>query len=163
MRAQPEKLLSIATKQELLLEVLAKCSQTRLRVNGTSMLPALLPYDVVILRRAGINELSRGDIVLVENNGSLLLHRIVNLGAGWAQTRGDFLLHDDAPLQIDRIHAKVVAVERFGHELATVPGVHSLAQVVARVDQAFRWPSSLAHIYARVRTQLFSRLVAKDA
>jgi hypothetical protein len=141
-------------KHALLVEVLSKYGHARLQVNGTSMLPALLPYDVVALQRPETNELSRGDIVLIESDGRCFLHRIAHLEAGWVQTRGDFLLHKDESLPIEKVCGKVVAVERFGRQLVAVPCFHPLAQAIARLDQSFPIPSSLAHIYARTRMQL---------
>jgi signal peptidase I len=88
-------------------EVVRSTGEVRLRVLGTSMAPAMLPGDLVSIRRAGLDKISLGEVVLFAQNGRLFVHRVVGRNevsaAGNPEkpcliTRGDRLRHDDPPV-----------------------------------------------------------------
>ena len=81
-------------RKDLLKEVLLRWGSARLQANGTSMLPSLLPYDVVSLVRCSAGDLLLGDLVLCEPADGWLLHRVARLENGWVHTRGDLLFFD---------------------------------------------------------------------
>ena len=66
-------------------------------VSGNSMSPSIRDGDLVLTARlwrgGGV-----GDVVLVErpSDGQLLLHRVIERGAGWRRTQGDASLSPDA-------------------------------------------------------------------
>jgi hypothetical protein len=66
-------------------------------VSGNSMSPSIRDGDLVLTARlwrgGGV-----GDVVLVErpSDGQLLLHRVIERGAGWRRTKGDASLSPDA-------------------------------------------------------------------
>jgi hypothetical protein len=153
MPVESPQFVGAALRQELLLETLRSHGRTRLRVNGTSMLPALLPYDVLQLERSDPKELRQGAIVLYARDGSLVAHRIARLNPTEAQTRGDLLLHDDPPIAIEEILATVSALERFGRTLP-VPPRGRAAAMLARAERWLHFPSAFVHIYARARLRL---------
>ena len=148
MPLQSQELLD--PRKDLLKEVLLRWGCARLQVNGTSMLPSLLPYDVVSLVRCSAGDLLPGDLVLCEREDGWLLHRVVRLENGWVHTRGDHLPFDDPPAPAENVIAKVVGLERFGRQRA-VPPVGFATCVFARANQSLGLLADAAHIYARLR------------
>lgn len=102
-------------------EVVRNFGELRLRVFGTSMVPSILPGDLVFIHRANLNEISPGEIVLFLQNGRLFVHRVVNRkvagtpGGGEEPcliTRGDRLRHDDPPVSSSELLGRVISIER---------------------------------------------------
>ena len=66
-------------------------------VTGNSMSPSIRDGDLVLTARLWRGG-EVGDVVLVErpSDGQLLLHRVIEQGAGWRRTQGDASLSPDA-------------------------------------------------------------------
>lgn len=66
-------------------------------VTGNSMSPSIRDGDLVLTARLWRGG-EVGDVVLVErpSDGQLLLHRVIQRGAGWRRTQGDASLSPDA-------------------------------------------------------------------
>lgn len=66
-------------------------------VSGNSMSPSIRDGDLVLTARLWRGG-EVGDVVLVErpSDGQLLLHRVIERGAGWRRTQGDASLSPDA-------------------------------------------------------------------
>lgn len=97
-------------------EVVRSFGEVRLRVLGTSMAPSVLPGDVVSVRRAKLEEMSVGEIVLFSRGGRFFVHRVVSVCAASAIrcliTRGDRLGYDDPPVNSSEFLGRVVSIER---------------------------------------------------
>jgi signal peptidase I len=80
-------------------------------VEGGSMQPALSAGDVVIYRRH-VDGLRRGDLVLFEHGGSLVVHRVAGVRRdGSLRTRGDANRTLDAqPVPTDDVRGRIVLV-----------------------------------------------------
>ena len=88
-------------------------------VSGGSMMPALSPGDLAIVRRGAIAR--RDDIALVKQGGSgPFLHRVVALEAGgMLRTQGDANpIVDFKPVSPDDVAGRVVAVIPVGASIA---------------------------------------------
>jgi signal peptidase I len=100
-------------------EIVRTFGEVRLRVFGTSMVPAILPGDLVTVQRATLQEISVGEVILYFRQSRLFVHRVVGRSSTDALerssliTRGDRLLHDDDPpvFAIDLL-GRVVHLER---------------------------------------------------
>lgn len=68
--------------------------RVHLRVRGSSMLPWVRPGDVAVIRRAGINEMRCGDVVLFKRESRLFVHRLVEKHGAPGDAR--FLAKGDA-------------------------------------------------------------------
>lgn len=121
MQTDAQGNVSTETACGLAEEIVRTFGEVRLRVFGTSMAPAMLPGDLVTVRRAGLGEISAGDVVLFLKRGRLFVHRVVGHPAAPAQnlneearliTRGDRLLHNDPPVSSEELLGRVVGVER---------------------------------------------------
>lgn len=125
-------------------EVIRKFGAIRLRVFGTSMVPSILPGDLIHVRRAGPLEISAGEVVLFIQNGRLFAHRVVGrkvstLPSGMAGepvliTRGDRLLQDDAPVSSAELLGRVVSIDRAGRKITVAR--HKSNRPIARLLQA---------------------------
>ena len=101
-------------REDLTIETLQKAGTLRLRVTGTSMLPAIWPGAQVRIRRASTDEVSIGDIVLTASGAGLRLHRLVRVSGGQLQTRGDHHDHCDPPIAASRLLGVTDGVDERG-------------------------------------------------
>lgn len=102
------------TKNELAAEVLRSYGELRLRVIGSSMLPAIWPGDVLSIRHCGPAEVDVGDIVLFIRCGRLFAHRVVAQSAECLVTRGDGMVDPDPPVSESELVGRVTQVDRGG-------------------------------------------------
>jgi signal peptidase I len=102
-------------------EVVRTFGELRLRVLGTSMAPAILPGDLLSVRRARLTDLSAGEVVLFSRRGRFFAHRIVgrtvpaeaaNQNETCLITRGDRLRDDDPPVLSTELLGRVVEIQR---------------------------------------------------
>jgi len=98
------------SKLSLAAEVLLRFGELRLRVTGSSMIPALWPGDLVTIRSTPSSELSRGDIVLFFRDRRFFVHRVLDVSAGSLLTRGDSVLASDPPVSPDELLGRVVSI-----------------------------------------------------
>jgi signal peptidase I len=124
-------------------EVVRSIGAVRLRVLGTSMVPAMLPGDLVSIRRASLDEISVGEVVLFLQNGRLFVHRVVgrnevsaagNPEGHYLITRGDRLRHDDPPVSSRELLGRVVSIERDNRNIELAP--HGSNGLFARLLRA---------------------------
>jgi signal peptidase I len=123
-------------------EIVRSFGEVRLRVFGTSMVPCILPGDVVAIRRACVREISRGDVVLYSRKGRLFVHRVVNqivsrsatdLEEPCLITRGDRLAQDDPPVQEQELLGRVMRVERGNRNVEFSARAHGSGQWILRL------------------------------
>jgi signal peptidase I len=100
----------------------------RLKVTGLSMLPAIWPGDVLLVRGRPSNLLQPGQVLLYQRNGRLTAHRIIRIVGGRLLTRGDCVSSFDEPVQASEIVGQVVGITRNGRAVKLEP---SLVQRVA--------------------------------
>ena len=125
---------------ELAAASLARTGRLRLRVTGTSMLPAIRPGDVLRVQRCDAGSLRPGEVVLFQQGERLFAHRAVRRGTYALALRGDTLDADDAPER--QVLGKVIAIERRGREITPThsPGIfqRTAARFFARSPLAGR-------------------------
>jgi signal peptidase I len=124
-------------------EVVRSFGKVRLRVLGTSMAPAVLPGDLVSVRRVDLDEISAGQMVLFLQNGRLFVHRVVSRNVVSATgnteelcliTRGDRLRYDDPPVSSKELLGRVVSIERDNRNIELAP--HGSNRLFARLLRA---------------------------
>jgi hypothetical protein len=104
-------------KSELAAEVLQSYRELRLRVVGSSMLPAIWPGDILSILPCEIAEAAPGDIVLFMRQGRLFAHRVVSNASGYLVTRGDGVPDPDAPVKPGELIGRVFEIVRRGKTL----------------------------------------------
>jgi signal peptidase len=132
-------------------ELLRSRGELRLQVTGTSMIPAVWPGDVLLVRREGATEARAGDVILFGRDGRLFAHRVVRRAEGpggpiWI-TRGDRHRHDDPPVSGEELLGRVTAILR-ADALADprlTPGLRIAAFFLRRSWAATRLVAGLRH------------------
>jgi hypothetical protein len=104
-------------KCDLALEGLRSFGELHLRASGVSMLPTLLPGDLLVIRRTNYDEISAGDIVLFRRDDSLFVHRVVESDSASLMTGAIELL------------GKVISVERDGCSRTVTPRLGLFAKL----------------------------------
>jgi hypothetical protein len=111
------------------------------------MVPAVLPGDFVSVRRANLQDISAGELVLFQREGRFFLHRVIerkmqqnaNSAATFCLiTRGDRLLHDDPGVSAEQLLGRVVSIERDNRPVP-VPAHrfdHPIARMLRASDRA---------------------------
>lgn len=88
-------------------------------VSGSSMFPALLSGDKVLVKKSSMEECAPGEIVVWMNDMvEYIAHRVLSVEASAAPpflvTKGDLCFEPDPPVEFDRVLGKIVAVLREG-------------------------------------------------
>jgi signal peptidase I len=128
---------SFSTGVVLCQGAIASGAPLRLRIRGTSMMPALWSGDSVSVHRANFDDVAPGEVVVFERNRYLVAHRVVRRIANphgvLLVTRGDAQPDDDAPLDAAEFLGVVKSVRRGGASRALVREPSHLARSVAWV------------------------------
>ena len=93
---------------ELVADALRADHSVRIRVTGTSMLPAIWPGAIIQVAR--VSEASIGDVLLFRRGGRLFAHRAVDRRNGLLVTRGDSIRDCDPPVSSDQLLGRVAAI-----------------------------------------------------
>jgi signal peptidase I len=132
-------------------EVVRTFGEVRLRVFGTSMVPSILPGDLISIQRAAASEISSGEIVLYTREGRLFAHRVVGRAGSAGQpfaaqgeslliTRGDRLRYNDPPVSSSELLGRVISIGRGDRQLEPLPRAigsnHPLIRLLQSSDRA---------------------------
>lgn len=101
-----------------------------LKVSGKSMLPWLRPGDIVFVRKTDASQISRGNVVVFENDGHVSMHRVIerissrdgDAGSARFITKGDARVLADAPIGADELCGRVEFLYRNGNEIRLASG-----------------------------------------
>src|SRR5712691_374218 len=103
-------------KCELFAEVLRSYGKGRLRVTGTSMVPAVWPGDMLTIYREDISRVVLGQIVLFTRDRRLFAHRVREKasqeGKPLLVTRGDRLSENDLAVSKSELLGTVTSILR---------------------------------------------------
>jgi hypothetical protein len=125
---------------ELFFDVARSNEEACLRVTGTSMLPAVWPGDVLMVKRCEFADLRPGQIVLYHREGKLTAHRITFVSSDQLLTRGDSLTRWDPPVREFEIAGRVVGIFRRARRIQPEQSVWQLviSQVLQRSNFCVR-------------------------
>ena len=132
----------------------------RLRIRGTSMVPALWPGESVTIDSLDMKCIKIGQIVVFSRDGHFVIHRVVRIDPpvdgtndGTMVTRGDTAVRDDAPVLRSEYLGAVAAVHRFGAarpvRLKPSRSARAVASLIRRSDLARRLLDRLSMLVAR--------------
>ena len=141
---------------DLAIEVLRTFGEIRFVAHGVSMLPSILPGDMMVVRKAHFSEIRAGDVVLYARNECFFAHRVISTDSQEKLiTRGDALAFADSPIGERELLGRVVSIIR---QLKTFPvtrhpGAWIVLQrwVLQRSDFATRGFLRAGRIYAQVK------------
>jgi signal peptidase I len=122
-------------------DVVRRFGGVRLRVFGTSMVPSILPGDLISIQRADLSEISPGEIVLYSREGRLFAHRVVARAGNHDDprliTRGDRLSYTDPLVSSRELLGRVTSIrcgDGRGHRrVRPAARVRFWEQMIARV------------------------------
>lgn len=128
-------------------DVVQSFGEVRVRIVGTSMVPATLPGDLISVRRADLDEIFEGEAVLFVQNGRSFVRRVLGRGERAAAgnpeeprliTQGDRLCHDEPPVSSRELLGLVVSIDRDNRNVELAPhGSNSLfARLLRASDRA---------------------------
>jgi signal peptidase I len=110
-----------ALRLELAAEILRDFGGLRFRACGASMLPAIFPGDVLLVRREPMGRIRPGHIVLSYHAGRFYAHRVVDIenrgGAVRLITRGDALRMKDPGVSENEYLGRVTELARGGRQI----------------------------------------------
>jgi hypothetical protein len=99
-----------------IIQLLAQQGRVTLRVQGSSMLPWVKAGDVAVIRRAGIDDVRCGDVVLFQRESRLFVHRLVEKLGTLNETRflakGDAHPKPDGMVNSELVLGRVVRIHR---------------------------------------------------
>jgi signal peptidase I len=116
-------------------EVVRKFGTVRLRVIGNSMVPSIMPGDVITVRQGSLNEIYLGDLVLCTRERGFAVHRVAAktncFGECFLLTRGDRLRHDDPPVSSATLLGRVESIERAGYQFHPADSLNIWERMIA--------------------------------
>ena len=134
--------------------VVRTVGQVRLRVFGTSMAPSILPGDLISVERAGLGEISPGDVVLFTRKRDLVVHRVVAKTTTFRQSylvaRGDRLKENDPPVPSSDLLGRVHLIERGRRRFQPATGLGVSARIVGLL---LRSSDCATYLYVRLATR----------
>lgn len=99
----------IALQASLFTQLLREVGHARMQVTGCSMLPAIVPGDVIRVESAPAQV---GDIVVFNRDGHLCAHRLLAIVDGRIVARGDANRKLDLPIEPEEVLGKVTSLVR---------------------------------------------------
>lgn len=132
-----------------------------LKISGKSMFPWIRPRDLVLLRRASVAAISRGDVIVFAKNVTLCMHRVLLLTRASTEdaqpvliTKGDAVADRDDPVLATEVLGKVEFVYRRNREIRISTGWRRyLGKLLALASPSTKWwkpaASRLSHVVAR--------------
>jgi signal peptidase I len=157
----PDRKLSGTEFSGLVAEILGAGDRVRFQAKGESMRPFLLDGDLLEVVPAAVEEIVRGDVVLIRRNiGGLIAHRVVNRkkldGIPTFLIKGDNCFQPDGWFGPENILGRAEFLER-GEQRIRLTG--SAQRVRARMwAAAAPWAPWLGWIPKRVRLLIRKKL-----
>lgn len=99
-------------KSDGIIKILAKRRSFTLKVEGASMLPLLLPGDILSLEKTSFLRIKEDDIALVIKNNQPLIHRVIYKSDKYLVTRGDNKIKSDGTIKPSQVYSKVTGLKR---------------------------------------------------
>lgn len=134
-------------KLELAADVLRSSGELRFAARGASMIPAIFPADVLLVRHQPFATMRCGDIALWRRDGRFYAHRVLRVERRCEEsaivTRGDAMSEEDAPATCSEFLGHVYAIVRRGKRIELARSRTSLLRAIAglagRSDFLTRW------------------------
>jgi hypothetical protein len=158
--SEPGGEVAVAARLALCSELLRAGQPLRIRIRGSSMVPALWPGESVTIHSMDIKGTRVGQIVVFSRDGQLVAHRVLRIdpsedGADDCAvvTRGDAAGEEDSPVLPAEWLGIVVSVQRFGTartlRFAPTGSARAMAALVRGSDLLRRALDRLSMLLAR--------------
>lgn len=137
------------SKIELVAEAIRSFGDLRLRVTGSSMLPAIRPDDELLVHRCTIDESAPGDVVLYIRQRRLFAHRVISRSIAHLIAQGDGMAQPDPPVTADELLGKVIRVMRRGCTVCDASKPNLPARLAAAL---FRRSAIAGRVFVRLQS-----------
>jgi len=122
----------VSARNELAAELVRSAGELRLRVTGSSMLPAIRPGDELLIRRCAIVTAGVGEVILFARDGRLFVHRVIAQSGETLLVRGDAVTAPDPSVSASEFLGKVVQVWRGQRPIPIRSGMSVRERIVAQ-------------------------------
>ena len=146
-------------------DIVRRFGGVRLRVFGTSMVPSILPGDLISIQRADLLEILPGEIVLYLRDDRLFVHRVVARAGSQDDprliTRGDRLRYNDPLVSSSELLGRVTSIQthdgRWHREVEPATGLSVWEKLFVHVLRTSDQATYLYLRLARYVPSFFSR------
>jgi len=146
-------------KCELFAEALRLYGKARLRVRGTSMMPAVWPGDILTICREDVSQVVPGKIVLFIRDRRLFAHRIREKvsqeGKLVLLTRGDRLSENDLAISDCELLGTVTSIVRGTSTFAPTSAPTFGGRILATCSRYSEWPAKILLLLHALINRLF--------
>ncbi len=108
----------VSVSAQILRKTFATATTIEVKAGGFSMFPTIREGSVLIVQQTKSSDISKGDIVLREEAGRVIAHRVVSTKKGIV-SRGDNCRNPDVVTSPENIIGKITAVKRNKKEKST--------------------------------------------
>ena len=150
---EQESELLQSTRKELFLQALCSFGEARFAATGASMLPAIWPGDILMVRKCQHESaIVPGEVVLFERDGGLVAHRVVTRLESQKDallvTRGDSHLRADPPVPEAEVIGVVFSVQRDGKVVSPTQSLsqRAVSLILRRSGACTRIALRLVHL-----------------
>ena len=124
------RILDAVETKELGRKLLVDGHQVRFRLGGSSMFPYLMEGDIAITVRVPIEQLALGQVIVFEQNGRWIAHRLMALDrtpeGSWMVAQGDSIVRPDKPIAEHDYVGIIVGFVRNGRSVEVADSRHRL-------------------------------------
>jgi len=123
-----------------LLESVLGTEQPILTVTSHSMWPELSRGDIVFVKKAGIDDIKIGSVIVFRHENGLAVHRVVRINGTSITTKGDANPLADIPISYDDVVGRVTTI---GSTLVRLPWVGHFS-LLEETDESTAAPDNVA-------------------
>ena len=138
----------------MFVELLHKLEIASVCVNGSSMLPAIRPGDVLTVNRCAIDDFAPGEVAVFTRDGRLFAHRVLVVGSEQLITKGDSLPRQDAPVEARHLLGRAESVTRSSHAMYMSNRPSFATKALANLLARSSWLNVLAQRAFRLQQRL---------
>ena len=115
-----ERVINLDEAHELGASLLVEGRFVRVKLGGSSMFPLLRPGDVAKIKLVPLSELNVGQVIVFENSGKWIAHRLVSIGGKGGQiqllAQGDSVRKADPSILENHYLGLIESFSRNGRE-----------------------------------------------
>lgn len=154
----------------MLKEVIERDVEIPLKTFGLSMRPSIYAGEWIVVRRAGAEEISVGDVVIYQSGPTFIAHRVIRQrhqdGRVYFTVKGDAHLAAEGEIAAGEVVARVVALKKADKTIdLSRPRWRLANRLIARysswVDTLYRSVPFLHGILRRASERPWARLVIR--
>ena len=133
----------------------------QLKVISQSMSPLMQRGDAVRVEIAPLEQISRGEVVLVQRENDYLTHRLIHKSAQKWQTKGDNNRLPDPPASGNRLIGRVTRIQRGDKITSLQTRKWQIINLLLAQLGTWEWQAFAIHRYFRLPFRLSIRIIQR--